>query len=79
MPMRVLKVSIPYLRSPSTSGRSFVMAMTVAKVMTEHVINLHMQQILSQSSGAVLTRALGLKEALKLQNIYILAYLKLVH
>ena len=44
VPMRVLRVSIPYLRSPSTSGRSFVMAMTVAKVMTEQVIKLHVRK-----------------------------------
>ncbi len=47
VPMRVLKVSMPYLRSPSTSGRSFVMAMTVAKVMTEQVMNLHVHDLLS--------------------------------
>lgn len=40
-PKRVAKVSMLYLRSPSTSGRSFVMAMTVAKTVTKHVTNLH--------------------------------------
>lgn len=42
-PKRVARVSMLYLRSPSTSGRSFVMAMTVAKTVTKHVTNLHEQ------------------------------------
>ncbi len=37
----MLKVWMPYLRSPSTSARSLVMAMTVAKTVTKQVMNLH--------------------------------------
>ena len=43
-PKRVAKVSMLYLRSPSTSGKSFVMAITVAKTVTKHVTNLHDQE-----------------------------------
>lgn len=40
VPSRVLNVWMPYLRSPSTSARSFVMAITVANSVTKHVMNL---------------------------------------
>lgn len=45
VPRRVAKVSMRYLMSPSTSGRSLVMAMTVAKTVTKQVMNLHSQAI----------------------------------
>ena len=40
VPRRVEKVWMPYLRSPSTSARSLVIAMTVANTVTKHVMNL---------------------------------------
>jgi hypothetical protein len=40
-PMRVAKVEILLAMSPSISGRSFVMAMTVANMVTKHVMNLN--------------------------------------
>lgn len=39
-PMRVANVSMPFARSPSTSGKSFVMAMTTANKVTKDVMNL---------------------------------------
>ena len=39
-PKRVENVSTPNFRSPSTSARSFVIAMTVAKTVTKQVMNL---------------------------------------
>ena len=39
-PSFVANVSMPLARSPSTSGRSFVMAMTIANMVTNVVMNL---------------------------------------
>ncbi len=39
-PNLVASVSMLYLRSPSTSGKSFVIAMTVANTVTKDVTNL---------------------------------------
>lgn len=39
-PRRVARVSMLYFRSPSTSGKSLVIAMTVAKTVTKQVTNL---------------------------------------
>lgn len=43
-PNLVASVSMLYLRSPSTSGKSFVIAMTVANTVTKDVTNLYRQQ-----------------------------------
>ena len=51
-PNLVANVSMLYLRSPSTSGKSLVMAITVAKTVTNEVMNL-------QAATAV---RLGLKQ-----------------
>jgi hypothetical protein len=40
-PSRVANVEMLFAASPSTSGRSLVMAMTVAKSVTNAVMNLH--------------------------------------
>lgn len=47
-PNLVASVSILYLRSPSTSGKSFVIAMTVANTVTKDVTNLWRQQKAAQ-------------------------------
>lgn len=39
-PMLVANVSMPFALSPSMSGRSFVMAMTMAKIVTNTVMKL---------------------------------------
>jgi len=43
-PSRVANVWMPNRLSPSTSARSFVIAMTVANTVTKHVMNLRARQ-----------------------------------
>ncbi len=43
-PSRVANVWMPKRLSPSTSARSFVIAMTVANTVTKHVMNLRVRQ-----------------------------------